>query len=223
MKRFLRSLVDNADPNSLAAAMRRKRFRLFLELLDDTAHTLNRPARILDVGGSETFWEVMGYASSEHHITLLNLSAFPTRHERITSVAGDARDMSQFSAGQFDIVFSNSVIEHVGAFADQSRMASEIQRVAPRFLVQTPSFYFPLEPHFLFPFFHWLPRTLRTWLVKHFSLGWYERVADAQEASRIVEGIRLMKRSELEMLFPGASILSEKFLGLTKSYIVVKR
>lgn len=223
MERFLRRLVDNADPNSLAAAMRRKRFRIFLELLDGAAHSLNRPVRILDVGGSETFWEVMGYATSEHHITLLNLTASPTRNERITSVAGDARDMSRFSDGQFDIVFSNSVIEHVGTLAGQSRMAREIQRVAPLYFVQTPSFFFPLEPHFLFPFFHWLPRKLRVLLVRRFSLGWYGRVPDAEEASRLVRGIRLMKRSELRALFPAASILTEKFFGFTKSYIVVKR
>jgi hypothetical protein len=175
------------------------------------------------VGGSETFWEVMGFASSEHHITLLNLTASPTRHARIASVAGDAREMRQFSDGQFDIIFSNSVIEHVGTFADQSRMAGEIQRVAPRYFVQTPSFFFPLEPHFLFPFFHWLPRILRSWLVRRFSLGWYHRVPDPEEASQLVEGIRLMKRSELRTIFPGASIFAEKLFGLTKSYIVVKR
>lgn len=223
MKNFLKRFADNTNANSLAARFRRRRFVLFLDLLNALSKSLNRPLSILDVGGTETFWEVVGAASLPHYITLLNLHALPTRHANVTSVAGDARQMDNFHDKQFDIVLSNSVIEHVGTFSDQLEMAKEVKRVASRYFLQTPSFFFPLEPHFLFPFFHWLPRRARIWLLVNFSLGWYKRAKDEQEASRAVDGIRLMRYSELRHLFPDADIIRERFLGFTKSYIVLKR
>lgn len=220
--KMIKQLVDNTNPSSLATMFRRRRFGLFVELAEDAYKRLGRPLRILDVGGTEIFWDMMGY-SSPHLITLLNLTAQPTKGENFVSVVGDARDMPQFSDYEFDIVFSNSVIEHVGMFEDQSRMANEIRRLAPRYFVQTPSYFFPIEPHFLFPFFHWLPRQTRIWLVTRFSLGWYRKTAGVHEAATIVDGIRLLKRSEMQRLFPDAQIVAEKFLGLTKSYIALKR
>ena len=210
MKQIFRKLADNTNRSSLSAMLRRKRFSKFVDLLDTLSKTIDRPLHVLDVGGTEAFWEAVGYSSERHNITLLNLTAPTTRNRNFNSIAGDARQMNQFHDGQFDIVFSNSVIEHVGTFADQRRMAEEIRRVAPRYFVQTPSLSFPLEPHFLFPFFHWLPRSTRIWLVRHFSLGWFRKTTDAQEASRIVDGIRLLKCSELRTLFPDASIIRER-------------
>ena len=65
--------------------------------------------------------------------------------------------MPEFTTGEFDVVFSNSVIEHVGDFDDQRRMADEVRRVGRRFFVQTPNRWFPLEVHTRLPFVHWLP------------------------------------------------------------------
>lgn len=220
--RFLRRFADNTVINSLAIKFRRRRFKKFLELIEKTEKYLNRPLRILDVGGTESFWEMMNYSNSQHHITLLNLTASTIKNPNINSVACDARNMKQFPDKYFDIVISNSVIEHVGSFADQKKVADEIKRVAQCYFIQTPSFFFPLEPHFLFPFFHWLPRRLRIWLIRNFSLGWFIKEKDKDKAAQLVDEIRLMKYSELKSLFPDAKIFREKFFGLTKSYIVIK-
>ena len=222
MKSPLRRLADNTNADSLATNLPRRRFGAFLQMADNLAKSAGRPLNILDVGGTESFWVAMGATSLPHHVTLLNLDEVPTRYPNITSFAGDARDMAEFRDRQFDIVLSNSVIEHVGTFADQAKMAKEVQRVADHCFVQTPSFFFPLEPHFLFPFFQWFPVRLRVWLLMNFSLGWFERQSSREEALRIVSGIRLMKASELKALFPGARINRERVLGLTKSYIVSK-
>jgi Methyltransferase domain len=179
---------------------------------------------ILDVGGTEIFWDIMQFKSTPHRITLLNLDIVPTRNSSYRSIAGDARHMPEFKDKEFDIVFSNSVIEHVGSFADQQAMANEIRRVGIKYFLQTPSYLFPFEPHFLFPFFHWLPITLRTWLVSTFHLGWYgKNVQDWNEAKKVVTSIRLLKESELRILFPDAVITKEKFFGLTKSFILVRK
>ncbi len=179
---------------------------------------------ILDVGGTEIFWDTMQFNSSPHRITLLNLDAAPARSSSFRSIAGDARKMPEFKDKEFDIVFSNSVIEHVGSFTDQQAMAGEIRRVGLKYFLQTPSYSFPFEPHFLFPFFHWLPVKLRIWLVYTFHLGWYgSNVKNWAEAKDAVTSIRLLKKSELHNLFPDAVILKERLFGLTKSFIVIRK
>jgi len=103
----IRSLRSVA-PGSLAARFRQRRFVHLRSLLA----TVPKPFTILDVGGTESFWETVGmFDESAIEIVLLNLSASPVRHPQIRSVAGTAIDMSEFAENQFDVVFSNSVIE----------------------------------------------------------------------------------------------------------------
>jgi ubiquinone/menaquinone biosynthesis C-methylase UbiE len=132
---------------------------------------------------------------------------------------GDARDLSQFADHEFDVVFSNSVIEHVGSVGDQQKMANEIRRVGRFYFVQTPNRGFPLEPHFMFPFFQFLPVSCRAKLLQKFNLGWIARVPEFQNAKLVVQSIRLLTRRDLEQLFPEAEIFEERFLGLTKSFV----
>lgn len=107
-----------------------------------------------------------------------------------------------------------------GDFEGQRRMAAEIRRVGERYFVQTPNRYFPIEPHFLFPGYQFLPFEARVFLVRHFELGWVGRIPDPVQAAKTVGAIRLLDRAELETLFPRARIYRERFCGLTKSFIV---
>lgn len=75
-------------------------------------------------------------------------------------VQGDGRNLP-YTNNEFDIVFSNSVIEHVGTFEDQKRFAEEIRRVAKSYWVQTPNRHFPVETHLIAPFIHFLPRNFQ--------------------------------------------------------------
>jgi SAM-dependent methyltransferase len=214
---ILKKLGDNSDASSVANRMRRRRFEFFLSLLENVP----RPARILDVGGTREFWEVMlPEGTSGIHVTLFNLRTQQVSGASFDSVAGDARDLSRYASGSFDVVFSNSVIEHLGPkFSDQLRMASEIRRVGARYFVQTPNRWFPIEPHFLTPGFQFFPLSLRVWLVSHFSVGWYARIPDPAEARREVESVKLLDEEQVRELFPGAEIYREKMLGLTKSFV----
>ena len=215
---FIRKLADNRVKGSYANRLRVRRFRLFDRLIAD----LPRPLRIIDVGGTSLFWEQMGFAGREDvEITLVNLQAEKISKPGFQSFAGDARDLSQFDNQQFDLAFSNSVIEHVGDYADQEKMVREMQRVARFVFLQTPNRYFPLEPHFLFPFFQFLPVGVRVWMLRRFRLGWYEKTTDRARAEKIVRSIRLLTRSELKKLFPGAVIHRERLFGMVKSFVVV--
>jgi hypothetical protein len=216
--RALRGLVASGDPNSYANRLRERRFRLFRTLLDG----IEPPLTILDVGGTPTFWRLrQGELPRDTRVVVLNLVELESDDPRVTTRVGDALDMSEFAEGSFDIVFSNAVIEHVATLENQQRMADEIRRVGRRYFVQTPNKRFPLEPHFLVPFFQFLPLSARANLLRVVPLGWYPRTPDPDEARRKVRQIRLMTEGEMRRAFPGARIERERMLGLTKSIIAI--
>ena len=219
VKSFLKKLASSSADNSLAASLRRKRFQHFLKIVEQFD---GKPITILDVGGWERFWEIQGFADTSNYIILLNTEKFETRHSRISSVVGDARKMDEFRDQSIDVVFSNSVIEHLESYDNQLKMANEVRRVGKKYFIQTPSYSFPLEPHFLFPFFHRFPVCFRIFLVQHLSLGHYKRLEDKEAAEKLVREHRLLSKREFQSLFPDASIFTERFLGFVKSYIAVK-
>jgi hypothetical protein len=213
----LSKLADFRRADSPARRFRARRFELFRSLLD----RLPRPVRILDVGGTVTFWRTLGlYGEEGISITTLNLEVDPKDvAPGIEALQGDARDLSRFGDRAFDVVFSNSVIEHVGGKEDQRRAAREMQRVGRAYFVQTPNRWFPIEPHFLFPFFQFLPRALQVYLLTHLSLGWCGKLTDRAQARREAEGIDLLTRRRFREFFPEAAIWKERFYGLVKSFV----
>jgi SAM-dependent methyltransferase len=208
-------LADNTNPRSLASRLRRRRLAFFSSLLARVPD----PVTILDVGGSLPFWKHAPLPPERQiRITLLNLSAVAASDPSIHSLAADACQIPAH-AGAFDVVFSNSVIEHVGGPREQRRMADEVRRVGKRYFVQTPNRYFPIEPHFVFPLYQFLPNAIQVWLLRNFDLGWIRRARSARQAGEIISGIRLLHRAQIRDLFPGADIFEEKLLGFTKSFI----
>jgi methyltransferase family protein len=215
----LQGLANDGHPDSLSHRLRERRFQVF----ERFTATLPRPLSIVDVGGTNEFWEQRGWAGRQDvEITLVNLDEANRRHENIVPTAGDATDMSEHEDGSFDVAFSNSVIEHLFTFENQAAMASEIRRVSSRaYWVQTPNFWFPVEPHFLVPAWHWLPEDARVAILRRRGVGWAGRCPDPDHARRVVEEHRLMRRRELARLFPDARIVGERFGGLVKSWTAV--
>lgn len=175
---------------------------------------------ILDVGGSAAFWNERSIANPT---TLLNLS-FPDElrtNPDFALVTGDGCTLP-FRDRSFDVVFSNSVIEHVGTWERQKAFAAEARRVGGRLWVQTPAREFFIEPHLIAPFVHWLPRGAQRRLVRNFTVrGWLERPSP-HEVDAILEELRLLTFAEMKTLFPDCTILRERFLGFTKSYIALR-
>lgn len=222
--KFFSKVYDHERSDSWATSLRKQRFALFKSFIEETINSTDflqeRPLRILDVGGKPSIWHQSGFLSefANVEITLLNISPIQVSDPRLKTVIGDARNMD-FADHEFDVVFSNSVIEHVGNYDDQARMAKEVMRVGKRFFIQTPNLYFPIEPHFVFPFFQFLPLSVKVLLINHFRLGWVGPVPDKQEAIKTVSEIRLLSKQEFTKLFPNANIFEEKIFGLTKSFI----
>jgi hypothetical protein len=215
---LLRREADDAQPSSLSRRLRERRFERFERL----AASFPRPLRIIDVGGTNGFWEMRGWQRRDDiQITLVNVAEQERRHPNIEPVVGDAADLSAYGDSSFDIAFSNSVIEHLFTLERQTAMARELRRVARAYWVQTPNFWFPVEPHFLVPAWHWLPERVRVRLLLRTSVGWVDRCPDAESAREIVRQIRLMRRKELARLFPEARIVPERYGGLVKSWIAI--
>jgi hypothetical protein len=214
---LIKKLADTSSYNSLSNKFRRKRFRLFLKIIGN----IPRPLRILDIGGTLNFWQNMNFTPNNGiSITILNLEIPEKALPGFNFVKGDAKDLSIFKDKEFDIIFSNSVIEHVGNFDSQKKMAGEIIRAGKRYFIQTPNYSFPFEPHFLFPFFQFLPQMLRVFLLTHFNLGWFNKCSTKNEALKLINGVNLLNKSKLTSLFSNGILYRETFLFLTKSFII---
>jgi len=182
-----------------------------------------KEAHILDVGGYPWCWLDARVSSP---VTILNLHILPGLEnqykDRCKLVIGDATRM-QFQDQQFDIVFSNSVIEHLGTYQQQEKFAKEVRRVGRDLWIQTPAKCFFFEPHLLTPFIHWLPKQMQISLARYFTVwGWITKPSK-QTAVEYVDELRLLNETEMRDLFQDCEIVKEKIFGLTKSYIAVRR
>jgi ubiquinone/menaquinone biosynthesis C-methylase UbiE len=213
----LRTLTDVNNSDSLSNQMRAKRFEFFQQL----AAPLPRPLSIIDIGGTPQFWERCGWADVDDiHITIVNLKSSECKHSNIEIKIGDATNLADYSDRSFDIAFSNSAIEHLFTPENQAAMAREVKRVGRAYWVQTPNYWFPIEPHFQFLGWQWLPTAVRVAIVRRYACGRRGPYPDLEQARKNVKEIRLMTRRELSQLFPNASVWSEKFYGLVKSWVV---
>ncbi len=214
------SFSINTIYSCLFRIWRARRFRVFLErLAPDSAEIL------IDVGGNPLTWTE--FPQPVARIDSLNIrsvewdeGSYPNHNIHTLVGDGCAMDFPDFA---YDIVFSNSVIEHLGSFERQRKFASEVRRVGRRIWLQTPAFECPIEPHFLAPLVHWLPKGLRKMVVRWMTpRGWLERPTK-QDASEMVESIRHLRKSEMEELFPDCEIMIERLCGIIpKSYIAIR-
>lgn len=193
---------------------RGRRMRAFCDTFHVTAGT-----RILDVGGTPFNWTLIPVRP---RVAFLNVTAPRERAPGDAWLVGDGTRLP-FADAAFDVVFSNSVIEHVGDIEAQRRFAAEIRRVGRAYYVQTPNRGFPIEPHFLTPFVHYLPIAWRRRLVRNWTVwGWITRPTPAK-AARMVDEIRLLDRNEFRAMFPDATLIVERAAGLPKSLIAFRQ
>jgi hypothetical protein len=216
--------LSGAHRAAKGRAFRRRRFELFVRLVDHI-NAYRGDCHILDVGGEPGYWDQVGdlLSGRRWRVTLVNLTTFSAKGGRLESVAGDARDLRPFCDMSFDVVHSNSVIEHVGRWHDMQAMAREVRRLAPNYFVQTPYFWFPIEPHCTTAFFHWMPESVRVSMLMRRRRGIWGQAPDVDTAMRQIQSNTLLDFRMLSALFPDANIYRERFCGLTKSLIAVRK
>jgi SAM-dependent methyltransferase len=163
--------------------------------------------RLLDVGSGGS-WS-LAELDPEALVTgvdLVNRGDFERPNQRF--VAADASELP-FDDDSFDLGYSNSLIEHLPTERRQA-FADELRRVAHRYWVQTPNYWFPIEPHALLPGVQFLPPGARrtAWRLSPRGVP-YE------------ESLHLLSRAEFATHFDDALILEERTGPLVKSLIAV--
>ncbi|TFF18668.1 SAM-dependent methyltransferase [Jiella endophytica] len=214
-----------SNPQSLERQFRTRRFRHVRQLLEAALEKQER-IEVLDLGGTEAYWSIAADFIAEHQgrisITLLNNEPIdPPKSDVFQAISGDACDGELFAGRSFDVVHSNSVIEHVGEFGRMQAFADNVRRLSDAYFVQTPNYWFPLEPHFRVVGFQWLPVAVRAALMQRYNLGFFPRAQSREEARRNVEEIRLLDARMMKRLFPEATQIEERVAGLTKSIMAL--
>lgn len=185
-----------------SARARQRRYEIFLRAVD-----LKPGDTVLDLGCGAIG---LGTLNRENPITGVDLleQLGYVGENRVRFVQADTTTRLPFEEDEFEVVFSNSLVEHL-PLAGRGTFAEEVRRVGRRYFVQTPARSFPLEPHYLVPLVQFMPDSLARQAVK---LGPHDGP---------YERIRLLDRAELAGLFPGAEILTERAGPLIKSYMAV--
>jgi len=201
----------------LFTPFRKKRMARFVKIFTPSSQT-----KILDLGGTSFNWKLIDCKSE---ITLLNLlipKGVESEPVNFKFVEGDATEL-KYTDFEFDICYSNSVIEHLTSFENQMKFANEVRRVGRKIWMQTPARSFFFEPHFLTPFIHFLPKNIQRKLLRNFTVWGLISRPSQQVIDTFVNEIRLLSYEEMEKLFPDCEIHKEKFLGFTKAFIAVRR
>jgi Methyltransferase domain len=177
---------------------RGRRMALFERIMQPTSDM-----KILDLGGQPMIWDSI---KTKLNITCINLPGIaiekhPTHHN-ITFIEGDACNMPQFKNGDFDLIFSNSVIEHVGDVGKRSQFSNEVQRLTNKYWIQTPYKYYPIEAHSGMLFWWLYPQTLRDNFIKKWR-------NDLPAWTEMVETTDIVEADEFKQLFPKAKFTRE--------------
>jgi SAM-dependent methyltransferase len=211
---YLRLKIFAALLQPFSRWTRKKRMDSFLSVMGPAART-----SILDLGGQPKFWDAVPFPL---RLTILNLpgtvNPIESNHHDIHYVEGDACNVDAIGDGSFEIVFSNSVIEHVGPSNKQASFAHEVRRLGRSYWVQTPSKWFPVEAHSGMPFWWFYPDKVR-----RFFIDRWHKTLPGNPWTQMIEETSVLSKDQMAHLFPEATILVETFLGIPKSYIAYHR
>lgn len=214
------------NKKSIEFRFREKRFAQVRSLIE-VVIAEKGSCEILDLGGTEYYWRIgadfLAANRGRVRITIVNLEAESISDTGLFRfVEGSATDPTLLAGESFDLVHSNSVIEHVGDVEDMRMFADNVRRLAPRYYVQTPNYWFAYEPHFRLVGFQYLPEWLRVAIIRRFAVGFFAKVPDRGEAKSIIRHHHLVTTRQMRDFFPDARIRHEKVAGLNKSIIAAR-
>lgn len=206
-------VVGAYESDSLSARARARRWEMFVERFPDVSEM-----RVLDIGGDIRAWRLAEVRPA--HLTLLNITTQDVDEPWVSAIVGDACDPPPLP--EADLVYSNSVIEHVGGHQRRKAFAEVVRGAAPRYWVQTPNRWFPIEPHFMVPGLQYLPSGAQATVVRRWPLGNHRQVTDPTQALEDVLDIELLSPAQMRHYFPDGELVRERFAGMSKSLISIR-
>lgn len=210
----LKRMAMPGDPDSLSARFRSRRWDTFSDRFPDLEQMT-----VLDLGGTPTYWQSAPRQPSS--VTVVNLRHYDSTPANVKSFVGDACSPPKEALDDtFDLVVSNSLIEHVGGHVQRQKMADVVHGAAPRHWVQTPYRYFPIEPHWIFPGLQFMPFAARVRVTKRWKLG-HRHTREDDVAVASVHEVDLIGARQMRSYFPDSTIVWETFAGLRKSMTAI--
>jgi SAM-dependent methyltransferase len=210
---------SGAIASRLSFHVRRKMFQLFMDVIHPGPE-----ARVLDVGvtndeahDESNYFERM--YPFPHQITCVGTedgSHLAVRYPGLIYQRVRAGDPLPFRDAEFDVVFSNAVLEHVGSRAAQATFVRELCRVGRSFFITTPNRWFPFEHHTGLPLVHYLPAGIFRALLRHTR---YHRWAAESE-------LNILTAREVAGLFPAeatAEVRSIRLVGVPSNLVAFGR
>lgn len=194
-----------------------KKYNLFISELMPI-HT----TRILDVGASENEYQknaniLEKLYPHQEMITVLGIDdykEFNKRYPKVKTIHYNGKTFP-FKDNEFDVCWSNAVIEHVGDKEAQTRFIKEIARTSKHALITTPNRFFPMEVHTKTLFLQYLQKPVFDKLLTMFGKGWATG-----------KYMNLLSLSSIEGLLAAAGvkkykIIKNKFLFFTIDFVII--
>jgi hypothetical protein len=188
--------------------------------------------RLIDLGGTVKFWEDWGLAKQPRlDVTIVNDHHIDKNHEHdrlslpnIHRLQADVLTLSAVDLAQFDVIFSNSLIEHLPGPEAQRQLAQAIIDSGRPYFMQTPNKRSPVDPHFprpYVPFFAAYPRPLQARLLSWSALGSGSAAPSYAAALERLSNYYPLTTRGVRQLFPQARIVMERPLGVPMSIIAM--
>jgi hypothetical protein len=159
---------------TISAFNRQRKFDLFTQLINPSQDT-----SILDVGFSDEEYSASDNFLEKHYpypqkITALGIDRsvkFAKRYPQVKAVQYNGLTFP-FTDKEFQVGWSNAVLEHVGGYEKQLHFLRELKRTCQRVFLTTPNWYYPIEIHTRLPLLHFLPKSLFDKILRKIKLGW---------------------------------------------------
>jgi hypothetical protein len=211
-KEMVIKFIDGNREGSFAHSCRQRRHEEFMSRFPDLASM-----RVLDLGGTADTWRTSTLRPLG--VTLVNIAPQVRIEPWMNFVRADA---CSGGFGQYDLVFSNSLMEHLGGHARRQQFADVVQQSAPAWWIQTPYRYFPVEPHCFFPCFQFLPFKMRLEICRRWDIGHIGAHPNTRDAAEAVSSTELISATEMRAYFFTSEIWFERLAGLPKSLVAIK-
>jgi hypothetical protein len=213
--RTVANFIDPDHAGSLTHHCRQRRTDEFTRRFPDLADM-----RVLDLGGTAVSWRVLGLKARS--VTLVNLDHPEDAEDSESWMEVVQADACTGGFGKYDLVFSNSLMEHLGGHARRQQFAEVVRESAPAWWIQTPYRYFPIEPHWIFPLFQFLPFRARLMVCQHWRTLHLSAPKDRAVAAELVSSVELISATEMRTYFPTSEIWFERIAGLPKSLVAIQ-
>jgi hypothetical protein len=208
--------------SKLSNVSRKRKLELFSKIIIPT-----ESMRVLDVGaevdpsGAKGL-QFIDFYPWKDRISAINLSpehvsSIKQLYPDVDAIAGDACELP-WPDNYFDVVYSNAVIEHLGTFERQKKMATEIMRVGKTWFVTTPNRWYPFEFHMRLPLVTWLPGNAYLWAGRIVT---YNHGKNKYTFVSKRNDLRLMTAHELKHCFPNSKIIKHRVTFMAETLIAV--